>query len=149
VVVVVATATLWSCSDSGQSGTLDASMVQPSSDASSAMPTDAPTGRCVEETYPVGACDQAEFFCRPASGYACCFCVPAHASCGVSLAWVCGDLFKDCPPSPPTPGSPCTMDFPNAGCTYCDPPLGNYGCSNGTWRKVAHELYCQSPLVRD
>jgi hypothetical protein len=119
-----------------------------SSDASLSVVSDAPTAACVEETYPQGACDHRQY-CRPASGYACCYCVPANASCGVAMAWICGDLYKDCPPSPPTPGSPCDMTFPNLGCTYCDPPLGAYSCTDKTWHKVLDELYCQSPLVRD
>jgi hypothetical protein len=110
--------------------------------------SDAPTGRCVEETYPQGACDHPEY-CRPASGYACCYCIAADKSCGVAMAWVCGDLYKDCPTSPPTIGTPCAGNFPNLGCTYCDPPLGAYACSGGTWKKVIDQLYCQSPIGHD
>jgi hypothetical protein len=144
--------TLSSCSGSDTTppatDALDGSAQPPISDASVTVISDAPTASCIEETYPQGVCDHRQF-CRPASGYACCYCIPANASCGVAMAWVCGDLFKDCPASPPVEGSPCDITTPNLGCTYCDPPLGAYACSDKVWKKVLDELYCQSPLVHD
>ena len=98
--------------------------------------------------YPSGACGQRGVHCIASSGQ-CCDCMWADTTtCGVPLAWSCGDnLQRGCPAMPPVEGSQCDAGhLANNGCTYCVAPGGSYVCPNASWVRVVDTLYCESPL---
>jgi hypothetical protein len=97
---------------------------------------------------PSGACGQRGVHCIASSGQ-CCDCMWADTTtCGVPLAWACGDnLQGGCPAMPPVEGSQCDAGhLANNGCTYCVAPGGSYVCPNASWVRVVDTLYCESPL---
>jgi hypothetical protein len=98
--------------------------------------------------YPSGACGRRGVHCIATSGE-CCDCMWADTNtCGVPLAWACGDaLQRGCPTAPPIEGSPCDAGhLANNGCMYCVPPGGSYVCPDASWVRVLDTLYCESRL---